>query len=161
MKASAWITLVLILLILAVFNSVSHMWGTGIEDNSPHHHLEQSMFALRDWSMWIGFFLTALLLYLERQGSSIGRYWVLYPIFRVVFDVGWMMYAGNPYPSWYVQDLGAFVICMPLMLVIDNIGIQHVQAAAPVADPNERIKLWISIISLLTALIGLLRNLFA
>lgn len=161
MKPSAWITLILVLLVLLILNSVSTMWGTGIYDYSPEYFLEQTVFSLRSWSMWIGFLLAAVLLYLERQGSSIGKYWVVYPIFRLIYDVSWMAFAGNPYPSWYVQDFGAFLICMPLALVIDHFGIREVVAGMPKVDPNDRIKLWISIISLVTALVGLIKALFS
>lgn len=159
MKSSAWITLVLVLIVLLIYNGVSHMWGTGIADYSPGYFLEKSIFSLRIWSMWIGFFLAAVLLYLERQGSPIGKYWVLYPIFRLIYDVGWMAMAGNPYPSWYARDFGAFLICMPVALVIDHIGMRDIKASQPKVDPNDRIKLWISVISLLTALAGLIKAL--
>ncbi|MBN1936602.1 MAG: hypothetical protein JW934_18210 [Anaerolineae bacterium] len=161
MKPSAWITLVLVLIVLLIFNGVSTMWGTGIHDYSPEYFLEQTVFSLRGWSMWIGFLLVAVLLYLERQGNSIGKYWVVYPIFRLVYDVSWMAIAGNPYPSWYVQDFGAFLICMPIALIIDHFGIRDIQADTPKADPNDRIKLWISIISLITALVGFIKALFS
>jgi hypothetical protein len=161
MKPSAWITLVLILLVILIFNSVSTMWGTGVTDYSPEYFLEQTVFSLRGWSMWIGFLLVAVLLYLERQGSSIGKYWVIYPVFRLVYDVSWMVIAGNPYPSWYVQDFGAFLICLPLALVIDHIGIKDILAKRPKSDPSDRIKLWIAIISLITALVGLIKALLS
>lgn len=161
MKSSAWITLILVLVVLLVFNSTSVMWGTGVHDYSPEYFLEQTIFSLRRWSMWIGFLLTAVLLYLERQGSSIGKYWVIYPVFRLIYDISWMVIAGNPYPSWYAQNFGAFLICMPLALVIDHFGIRDVQASMPKVDSNDKIKLWISIISLITALIGLIKALFS
>jgi len=161
MKPSSWITLLLVLLVLLVFNSVSTMWGTGIQDGSPGFFLEQTVFSLRRWSLWIGFLLVAVLLYLERRGNSIGKYWVVYPVFRLIYDVSWMIFAGNPYPSWYVHDFGAFLICMPLALVIDHLGTRDVQAARQTVDPNDRIKLWISIISLITALVGLIKALLS
>ncbi|MBI3738499.1 MAG: hypothetical protein HY258_05580, partial [Chloroflexi bacterium] len=126
MNKAAWITLIIVLFVLAIFNGVSHMWGTGITDYSPAYFLERTVTSLRGWTMWIGFFLTAVLLYLERTGSPIGKYWVLYPIFRLLYDVSWMAYFQNPYPSWYMQDFGAFLVCMPVALVVDYLGIRDI-----------------------------------
>jgi len=75
-----------------------------------------------------------------------------------------MAYFGNPYPSWYVQDFGAFLVCMAPAFVIDAWGTSPVAKAqatsSDVSTTHEKIKLMISVVSLITALLGLFRSLF-
>ncbi len=160
MNRKAWVSLILVWLVVFIFDGVSHMWGPG-NDYTPIGFLWETVENTRLWTQWVGLFLVAYLLYLERKGNPIGKYWILYPIFRLLSDVGWMAYFQNPYPSWYAQDFGAFIVSMPVALILDHWGLGGVARGTEQVDKGEKVKLWISIISLLTALIGLIKALFS
>jgi len=163
-RARVWGSMIVAMLLVIIFDITSHMWGPGVYDWSPAHHLSNTVEALRSWIRIVGLPLVAFLLYIERRGNPIGKYWILYPIVRVFYDVGWMVYWHNPYPSWYVQDFGAFLVCMAPAFAIDTWGsspsaIQTQRAGSEARTGHDWVKLLISIISLATALIGLIKAL--
>ncbi len=159
-RRKIWGSMVAVMLLVLIFDSISHMWGPGISDWSTAHHTWNMVKSLQGWLRIVGLPLMAFLLYLERKGNVIGRYWIIYPCVRLINDVGWMAYFNNPYPSWYIQDFGAFLLCMALAFVIDSWGISSVRFgdAASGEEKRSRIDFAIKIISLLTALVGLVKS---
>jgi len=159
-RRKIWGSMVAVMLLVLVFDSISHMWGPGVYDWSTIHHTWNTVQSLQVWLRIVGLPLMAFLLYLERKGNAIGRYWIIYPCVRLIYDVGWMVYFKNPYPSWYIQDFGAFILCMAPAFVIDSWGVSSVRfgSAAGGEEKRSRIELAIKIISLLTALVGLVKS---
>ncbi len=158
-----WGTMIAVMALVLIFDAQSHLWGPGISDHSTLHHTWSTVEALQGWLRLVGLPLTAFLLFLERKGNSLGKYWIVYPFSRLLYDVGWMAYFGNPYPSWYINDFGAFFLCMALAFVIDSWGTAEVRKRWE-KDPakqtgGSKIKLAIEIVSLLTALLGLFASL--
>ena len=151
------------MVLVLIFDMVSHMWGPGVRDWSTLHHTWNTVKSLQGWLRLVGLPLTAFLLYLERKGNPLGKYWVVYPFVRLLYDVGWMAYFGNPYPTWYIQDFGAFFLCMAPAFVIDSWGTRELREKWA-SDPSKvtsdgRIKLLIEIVSLVTAIVGFVASL--
>jgi hypothetical protein len=155
-----WGSMITVMLLVLIFDSISHMWGPGIHDWSTTHHTWNTVISLQLWLRIVGLPLTAFLLYLERKSNPLGRYWVVYPFLRLVYDVSWMAYFRNPYPSWYIQDFGSFLLCMAPAFVIDSWGLSSVRfgGAEGAEEKRSKIELAIKIISLLTAVIGLVKS---
>ena len=159
-KKRLWGTMIAAMFLVIIFDIQSHMWGPGISDHSTLHHTWNTVDSLQGWLRLIGLPLTAFLLFVERKGNSLGKYWVVYPFARLLYDVGWMAYFDNPYPSWYINDFGVFFLCMAPAFVLDSWGTAEIRkkwALDPAKQPSgSKIKLVIEIVSLLTALLGLL-----
>jgi len=75
-----WGSMAIAMLFVIIFDLTSHMWGPGIYDWSPIHHLSNTVETFRGWVRIVGLPLTAFLLYIERKGHPLGKYWVLYPV---------------------------------------------------------------------------------
>lgn len=151
------------MLLVLIFDAQSHLWLPGISDHSTLHHTQQTVQALQLWMRLVGLPLTAFLLFLERKGHRLGKYWVLYPMARLFYDVGWMAYFGNPYPSWYIRNCGGFVLCMAPAFVLDAWGTTEVRIERASdgfkSGRESRIKLTVEIVSLITAVVGLVASL--
>jgi hypothetical protein len=160
-RGRVWGSMIAVILLVSIFDFISHMWGPGIQDWSTTHHTWNTVKSLQGWLRIVGLPLTLFLLYFERKGNPLGKYWVVYPFVRLIYDVGWMTYFGNPYPSWYIQDFGSFLLCMAPAFVIDSWGISLVRFHGPegAKERPSRIELVIKIISLITALAGLIKSL--
>jgi hypothetical protein len=162
-RGRIWGSMVAVMVLVLIFDLASHMWGPGIHDWSTLHHTWNTVESVQGWLRLVGLPLTAFLLYLERTGNPLGKYWVIYPFARLLYDVGWMVYFGNPYPSWYVNDFGAFFLCMAPAFVVDSWGTQELRkqwaAASAKSASDSKIKLAIQIVSLITAIVGLVASL--
>ena len=161
-RARIWGSMAAAALLVLIFDLISHLWGPGLSNGSITHHTWNTVESLRGWIRLMGFLLMVFLLYLERKGHPLGGYWIFYPIVRLLYDVGWMAYFGNPYPSWYIRDFGAFLVCMAPAFIIDSWGLHSIRHDGNEQTKKEtggRIELAIKIIALMTALIGLIKSL--
>jgi len=151
-------------LLVLIFDLICQMWGPGLYDGSVMHHTWNTVKSLQGWLRFVGFPLMVFLLYLERKDHPLGGYWILYPIIRLFYDISWMAYFGNPYPSWYIRDFGAFLICIAAAFVIDAWGIHALglgKAEKAEKQKSGRIELAIKVIALITALIGLVKTILS
>ena len=82
-KKRLWGTMIAAMFLVIIFDIQSHIWGPGISDYSTLHHTWNTVDSLQGWLRLIGLPLTAFLLFLERKGNSLGKYWVVYPFARL------------------------------------------------------------------------------
>jgi len=71
--------------------------------------------------------MVAFLLFLKMKGDPLGKYWVVYPLVRLLDDAGWMAYFGNPYLSWYIRNFGVFFLSVSFAFGLDGWGTAEIQ----------------------------------